>query len=501
MNKKKIFLYLVVFGTGVSILAIELAASRLLAPYFGTSIFVWGNIIGVILIALSLGYWMGGKLADQHPSQQYLMYLLAVAGVLTSLIPLIFPWYIRGLEISGSFIIFLLIGSLLAMLLLFFLPIFILGMVSPWAMRIMILDVASSGRTAGSLYAFSTLGSIVGTFLSAFVLIPFWGTRETIYLAAIILLLLAALGLKKKPIFFLLVLIQVLFFFITRDQQIKAVRGVIFERESPYQFIQIVENNNRYELKVNDGLGTQSIYDPDSILVNNYYDYYTILPFFQSPSEAKDALIIGLGGGTISRQYLHLFQDHFQVNIDGVELDPEIIKAAQDHFDLADQKINIYVDDGRNFLKKTDNIYDIIIVDAYSQQIYIPFYMTTIEFFQLTKNHLPPEGILAINVNAASADSKMLVGMERTLNAVFPHVYASPVGQGFNWLVLASSAGLDFKQMKKNVDLDILEPVATEVILNMEEVNVPDSINFFTDNQAPIEFLTEQEIYNYIFGT
>ena len=505
MDKKKIFLYLVVFGAGVSILAVELAASRLLAPYFGTSIFVWGNIIGVILIALSFGYWIGGKLADKHPSLHYLMYLLAMAGILTSVIPLLFPWYIRLLEFSGSFIIFLLLGSSSAMLLLFFVPIFILGMVSPFAMRIMISDVESSGKTAGSLYAFSTLGSIIGTFLSAFVLIPFLGTRETIYLAAFILLLLAAWGLKKKPAFFLLMLIPVLLFFMTKDNQVKSMDGVIFEKESPYQFVQIVENNQRYELKVNDGWGTQSIYDPNNILVDSYYDYYTILPFLQAPAEEGEfgqirLLIIGLGGGTISRQYLHFFEDHFTLNIDGVELDPEIIKAAQEHFDLTDQKINIHVSDGRNFLEQTNKIYDIIIVDAYSQQIYIPFHMTTREFFQLTQDHLSEEGILAINVNAVSSDSKMLTSILQTLGVIFPHTYVSPVGEGFNWLVLSSSASLDFAQMKEDVDIEMLETIAQEVTLNYQEIVSGDSVNIFTDNKAPIELLTEQEIYNYVFG-
>jgi len=330
-NKKarRIFLYLVVFGAGVSVLAIELAASRLLAPYFGSSIFVWGNIIGTILIALSLGYWIGGKLADQHPNVEYLMYLLIAAGILTSLIPLLFQLYTKLAAVNFSFLTFLIAGSFLAMILLFFFPVFLLGMVSPFAIRIMISDLKSSGKTAGSLYAFSTLGSIVGTFLSAFILIPFWGTKETIYLSALILLFFSAWGLKKKPVFFLLILIPIVLYFVTKGDNIKSVAGLIYEKESPYQFIQIIKKDKRYELRVNDGWGLQSIYDPNSILVNSYYDDYSVLPYFEHPNRAKDVLLIGVGGGTISRQYLAFFQDRISLNIDAVEIDPGVIKAAQ----------------------------------------------------------------------------------------------------------------------------------------------------------------------------
>jgi len=498
-NPKKTFLYLVVFGAGASVMAIEMAASRLLAPYFGTSIFIWGNIIGIILIALSLGYWIGGKLADKHPQPEYLLYLIMLAGVLTSSIPILFGWYLKLVIVQISFIAFLIIGSSLAMLFLFFIPVFLLGMVSPFAIRILISTVEESGKTAGSLYAFSTIGSIIGTFLAAFWLIPFWGTKETIYLSALILLFLGAWGLKKKPIFFLLLLLPFLFYFITKDSNIKPVSGLIYEKESPYQYIQVVERDNQYHLRVNDGLGLQSVYDPNHILVGSYYDYYSILPFFQNPQGSKEILLIGLGGGTISHQYLALFQDRFSLNIDGVEIDPEIIKTARQYFDLADQEITIHIADGRNFLEQTDKKYDLLIIDAYAQQIYIPFHLTTKEFFQKTKTNLEKDGILAMNVNAVDLNSDILTRILQTLRSVYPHTYVAPLGEGYNWLVLASFESLDPQEMKEKVDLDLLRDVAEEVAVNFQEIKPDNSIPLLTDNKAPIELLTEKEIFRFLF--
>jgi len=427
------------------------------------------------------------------------MYLLMGAGILTSLIPLFFQFYTKLAAVNFSFLTFLLAGSFLAMVLLFFLPVFLLGMISPFAIRIAISDVQSSGKTAGSLYAFSTLGSIVGTFLSAFILIPFWGTKETIYLSALILLVFSAWGLKKKPAFFLLMLIPIALYFVTKGDNIKPVAGLIYEKESPYQYIQITESGDRYELRVNDGLGLQSIYDPNNILVDSYYDSYAVLPYFVHPNRAKDVLLIGVGGGTISRQYLALFQNRIPLDIDAVEIDPEIINAAKQYFDLAQQPISIHVSDGRTFLEQTDRRYDILIVDAYSQQIYIPFYLTTREFFSKTKDHLKEKGILAINVNAASRNSNLLNRILQTLKSVYAHTYLSPLGEGYNWLVLASESDLDLESMKQSVDNPILQPVANDVISGFEEIEINSHYPVLTDNRAPIELLTEKEIMDYLF--
>lgn len=496
-NRNKIFIYLVVFGAGVSVLAIELAASRLLAPYFGTSIFIWGNIIGIVLIALSLGYWVGGKLADKHPRTEYLMYLLLVAGILASFIPLFFSWYLEFVISNISFLASLIIGSFLAMILLFFGPVFLLGMVSPFALRILLSTVEESGKTAGSLYAFSTIGSIAGTFLSAFWLIPFWGTKETLYLSALILLLLGAVGLKKKPLYFLLVLFPLLLYFITEDNFIKPVSGLIYEKESPYQYLQIVKRDSQYNLLVNDGFGVQSIYDPNNILVESYYDYYSLLPFFQDTEEPKKVLLIGLGGGTISRQYLSFFKN---ISIDAVELDPEVVKAAKQFFDLADQKINIHIADGRSFLAQTKSTYDLLVVDAYAQQIYIPFHLTTQEFFQETKRHLKEQGILAMNVNAVSLDSDLLYGILQTLRSVYPYTYVASLGEGFNWLVVASRDSLDAREMQKRVSIPLLETIAEEISSQFRKIEPDNESMLFTDNKAPIEFLTEREIFDYFLS-
>ncbi|MFA6391933.1 MAG: fused MFS/spermidine synthase [Patescibacteria group bacterium] len=506
MNRdKKIFLYSIVFGAGAAVMAIEMAASRLLAPYFGTSIFVWGSIIGVVLIALSLGYWIGGKYADKHPEIECLMLILVVAGLFATFIPILFYQFIEIIIARLLFGAELIIGSFFVMVILFFIPIFLLGMVSPFAIRISVSSVENSGKTAGNLYAFSTIGSILGTFLSSFWLIPFVGTRETIFISSSVLLLLGALGMKKnKFLFYLFVAIPIVFIFLFSKDIIKPSKGLVYEKETPYQYVQVVkeENSDRYLLLINDGHGVQSIYDPKNIILDNYYDYYSVLPYLHKNNTGDlDVLLIGLGGGTISHQYLNLFEDKYNLKIDGVEFDPGVITAAKEYFDLNNQDINIYTSDGRTFLRASDKKYDLIIVDAYAQQIYIPFHLSTQEYFNEVNEHLNENGILAMNINAIKYESRLLQSILQTVKSVYRNTYAVPLGRdGFNWLVVASDKDLEFDSMQKKNSIGILNDIVKEVAQKVITVQQDQSANILYDNKAPVELLTEKEILDFIYS-
>ncbi|MBU0731898.1 fused MFS/spermidine synthase, partial [Patescibacteria group bacterium] len=311
MDKKiKYFIYLFVFVCGVAVMFLEMAAARMMAPYFGSSIFVWGNIIGIVLIALSAGYYFGGRIADKYPQKKTLMFFVICAGIYTSFIPIVFKFINDSLNFThyfgSDFLLLVILGSFLSSLLFFAVPIFILGFVSPYAIRLTASDVINAGKVAGSLYAFSTLGSIVGTFGAAFVIVPFWGSRETVYLASFLLLVISAIGLIKKPYLLILALLPVALYFLQAGAAIKDSEEIIYEDDSMYQYIQVKERDGIKVLSVNEGMGTQSIYDSENILTNKYYDYLSISPYI-SNKVVKNGLIIGLAGGTLSRQINHFF--------------------------------------------------------------------------------------------------------------------------------------------------------------------------------------------------
>jgi len=192
-------LHFLVFVSGMTVLAAELAASRLLAPYFGTSLFIWANLIGLILIYLTAGYWLGGRLADRYPTREALYHVTAVAAVFIGGIPVLARpiLYLSSIGFA-NYSLGIFWGSLMGVIALFLVPITLLGCVSPWAIRLSVSDVRASGRTAGSLYALSTLGSIVGAYLPVLLLIPTVGTNRTFFLFSLVLLITSLVGLLQE---------------------------------------------------------------------------------------------------------------------------------------------------------------------------------------------------------------------------------------------------------------------------------------------------------------
>ncbi|MFA6908687.1 MAG: fused MFS/spermidine synthase [Patescibacteria group bacterium] len=497
-QKKNIFPFVLVFITGASCLAVELTASRILAPFFGNSIFIWGNIISVTLAALALGYWIGGKFSDLRPDPRLLYWIVLVSGLLTACIPLVFRFVISSVVLGlGGFQMIMIIGSFISILLLFFVPLFLLGTVSPFVIRLLAKDVATVGNTAGNVYAFSTLGSILGALSTTFGTIPFLGSRETLYFFSSLLCIIAVIGLLAKKKWVIgLAAIPLILWALSAGAPLKDRPGLLYSTESPYQYIEVVqEDDGMLTLRTNDGRGIQSMYSASSPFTSSYFDYFAVLPYYIDHQDVN-VLNIGHAGGTTSRIYTTEIEKDKDISLDAVEIDPEITTVARNYFNLDEQPITIIHDDGRHYLESTDERYDIIIVDAYSQQIYIPFQLTTQEFFDLVRSRLTDQGLMAINVNAVNDDSRLLTSILSTIRSVFPYVYSAHYEDTFNYLIVASETPVNFDRP----GIRPSSPYVAELMnrIQRDARGVDEGGEILTDNRAPVELLTDSMFFTLI---
>ncbi|GAB6174924.1 hypothetical protein JCM15765_44020 [Paradesulfitobacterium aromaticivorans] len=494
------FMYLYVFLTGATVMSVEMSASRLIAPYFGTSLIVWANIIGIILLAMSAGYVAGGRIADRFPRPNVLFGISLGAGLILSIIPLAAQWVfqfltagILGTPVRISLLVF--VGTLFV----FAPPVFLLAMVSPFVLCLSVRSTGQTGETTGRLYAFSTLGSLLGTFIPSLILIPNIGTRATILWSAFVLLAISAVGLRRwwAAVLALIPLLLLVF----SPHTVKANGKVLWEKETPYQYAQVVEQKDgSIALVYNEGGGYQSVYRPNHALPpQDYYNYYLMLPYLR-PAAKPDVWILGSAGGTMLGLFDRWVRPSFaELTLTGVEIDPEIIPLGTKYFGLIGNEGVIVNSDARTFLTSNKDKADLIIVDAYSQQIYIPFHLATQEFYQQARTHLEPGGILALNVNAVSPSSPLLQSFEQTLSSVFAYTYILPVPNSYNYVLLATERPLSAAEIPANLPL-ALQPFALHYTQELTAVQPAAGI-IFTDDKAPVEFLTDQMIWQTIFQT
>jgi spermidine synthase len=481
----------VVFTAGAGTLATEIAASRLLAPYFGSSTIVWANIIGLILVYLALGYWLGGKVADRRPEARLLGWIVLVAALVIAVLPFIarplLDLTVQGLDtISVGAVV----GSFFAALLLFAVPVTLLGAVSPFAVRLALDDVSQAGEVAGRLYALSTLGSILGTFLSALVTIPLIGTQRTMLGAAALLVLAAALILGSRWQILTIGMAALLFI---PAETIKATSGLLYETESAYQYIQVLERpDGSRVLRLNEGIVNHSVWRPDTVLTGGEWDMFLVVPpLLDHPP--KRMLVIGNAGGTTARAFGELYPE---VDIDGVEIDPKVTDAGRRWFGLGDNaRLHVITADGRPYLAGTDKRYDIIAVDAYHQP-YIPFYLATEEFFRLVRDHLATGGAVALNVAAVPGDERLSDALGTTMLSEFPSVWRWRALE-FNQLLLAFPRKMTQAELDSRVAR--IAPAAESLVAEfrarlgaMGRLGEP-----LTDDRAPVEWLTDRMILGY----
>ncbi len=482
-----------VFLAGAGTLAAEIGASRLLAPYFGSSTVVWANIIGLILVYLSAGYWLGGRLADRHPSAAVLARILVLAALFVAATPFaarpLLRLALHGFDAVSAGTV---AGSFVAALLLFAVPVTLLGMVSPFAIRLAVTDVASAGTVAGRLYALSTAGSIVGTFAAALVAIPLAGTQRT-FVGTAALLALAAGALQPRR--WLVVAFGLGALLAVPAGTVRAQSGVLFEAESRYQFVQVRERADGSRiLQLNEGVAIHSVWRRDTVLTGGYWDLFDVLPPLLG-RPARTMLVIGDAGGTIPRAYGRLYPG---VAIDGVEIDPTVTEAGRRYLGLGDNpRLRTITADGRPYLETTSRRYDIVVVDAYRQP-YVPFYLTTKEFFRLVREHLRPGGIVALNVAATPRDRRLTRALAASLLAGgFDQAWTWPALR-YNDLLLGLRRPLERATLVRRARA-VPAPVRPLLpLLAAELAPARPADEPLTDDRAPVEWLTDAMIYGQI---
>jgi spermidine synthase len=504
------YLALAVFAAGLTTLGVELTASRLLGNVFGTSNLVWANIIGLILLYLTAGYFLGGRWADRSPSPVTFYSLLSWAAFAAGLAPLVArPVLQFAAGAMERFDAPVLGGSFLSVLLLFSVPITLLGCVSPFAIRLSLTDSRHAGQVSGRMYAISTLGSIVGTFAPTLWLIPTVGTMRTFMLLAGLLMLVALAGLwavsRRRALLLLwMPLVIAALAGLTLSGSLKPTAGLLDERESEYNFVQVVERGGTRYLLLNEGQGIHSIYNPNRLETFGTWDYFLVGPLFnpppRAPEQVRSLALVGLAAGTISKQYTQVYGP---IPIDGIEIDPEIVDVGRRYFDMTEPNLNVIVADGRWALARSRATYSVIGVDAYRLP-YIPWHLTTREFFAEAHGHLAEDGVLVINVGRTFTDRRLIDAMVGTLQSVFASVHVVDVPDTFNSILFATVQATTPANLEANLAAleaeahPLLRSAAARALENLQPT--PASEVVFTDDWAPVEQLTNSIVLRFILS-
>jgi spermidine synthase len=483
-------LLLLVFVVGASSLGGEIAAARLLAPWFGDSTLIWANTIATVLLALSAGYWLGGRLADRRPSVERLSGIVLAAAALFALVPFVAGPFLRvSVDAFDSLSAGAFVGSLIAVLVLIAVPMLLLGTVAPYAIRLAVVRVEEAGTVAGRLYAISTLGSLTGVFLSALLLIPFLGTRRTFLAFALALAVVAVASLQRR---WALAPVAVAALIAIPAGTVKATGDgrVVWERETPYQYARVVEApDGERRLELNEGLAVHSVYRPGRWLTGNYWDEFLVLPLAARAEPPRSVAIVGNAAGTTARAYAHYFPD---TRVDGVELDSALNDVGRELFDLRGPHLHLHAADGRTFLRASERRWDAIFVDAYRQP-YVPFHLATREFFALVRARLNPGGVVLVNVGHPERSDALERTLSSTIADVFRHVARDP-SQDVNTVLIAGDAPISADALWRALpSLDAeLRPVGAAAAARLEPALTGGSV--YTDDKAPVEWLIDASI-------
>jgi len=503
------YLYMGVFLAGFASLAVELSASRLLGNYFGSSNIVWATIIGLIMIYLSIGYILGGRWADRSPKIHTFFSILCWASLLIGLIPLASRPILRAAsqafdEMNAG----VMIGSFVSVIALFSLPVTLLGTASPFAIRLAIQEKEQSGTAAGTIYAISTLGSFIGTFLPVLLFIPLLGTYKTFIALSAILMTVALFGLAKTAslksaarLFWMPVILVVSALYGLGGLD-KVAQNIIYEADTAYNYIQVQEIDGYRILRLNEGQGIHSIYHPE---ISNYYgpwEQVLSAPFFNPAPVFREDIqrmaILGLAAGTSANQATAVFPE---VHIDGYEIDPAIIQVGYDFFAMELTRMQVFAEDARWGITHNQNLYDVISIDAYKPP-YIPWHLTTQEFFQVIYDRLHTDGALVINVARIFNDRRLVNGLFATISSVFPSVYIVDLPNSFNSIIFATKQPtvsdnliMNYIALREKSETPKLLLATLELtILNIQPA--PKDGQIFTDDRAPVEWITNAMIFD-----
>jgi spermidine synthase len=485
---------LIVFVVGSASLGAEIAAARLMAPFFGASTIVWANVIGVVLVSLAVGYWYGGRFADRHPHKQGLCTLVLVAALAVCAIPFVAdPFLDISVDALDNVSAGAFIGSLVAVSVLVAPPLMLLGAASPYAIRLAVERVEESGTVAGRMYAISTIGSLAGVWTSALLLVPLVGTRRTFLIFGLACAMVAVTGIARRAALAVPAVIVALLALPVGTIKAAGDGKVLAEAETDYQYARVVEKPDGVrELELNEGQAVHSLYRPGSYLTGDYWDEFLVLPFAARPSPPRAVAILGNAAGTSARALGRYFPD---TSVDAVEIDSELTTLGRRWFDLRNPRMRVHHEDARPYLRRTSARYDAIMVDVYRQP-YIPFYLATREFFELVREHLTPGGTVIVNVGHPEGQDDLEKVLSATMREVFGTVARDP-SEDTNTQVIGTNGPLSGHRLRRastRMPAD-LRPVAAlaagRLAPGLEGGEV------YTDDKAPVEWLVDKSIVDY----
>ncbi|XOU94193.1 MAG: fused MFS/spermidine synthase [Candidatus Kerfeldbacteria bacterium] len=495
---KKYLLEIIVFISGAVVMIFEITGSRILSPYVGTSTFVWTSLIGVILASLSIGYWLGGKLADKKSDYKTLALIIFFAGLLIGLITLIKDNVLVSIQ---HIIIDIRWASVISALTLFTIPSILLGMVSPYALKLKLDNIDSAGKTAGNLYAISTIGSIVGTFSAGFFLIPLFGNAKILIFLSIILVVVSLLCYSKKLLSTRIatIILILIISLINIPSPLNAIEEFI-DLDTSYSRVWIY---NDIDKKTNEPIkvlqissdGHSAIFLNNDELVYEYTKYYHLAKHFFP--EFYSTLMLGGAAYSYPKDFLDKYD---KATIDVVEIDPKLTELAREYFGLVDNdRLTIIHEDGRTFINISNKKYDVIFGDAFTSFYSIPYQLTTIEAVNNIYNLLSDNGLAIINIASAieGDGGKFLRAEIATYQEVFPQVYIIPVfspsdGKKFQNIIMIA--------LKSNIIPSFESPdkELNKYLSNLWTKDIPNDVPILTDDHAPVDYylnIALSEIY------
>jgi len=446
-NITKNYLYFTVFITGAVILILEILGTRIISPFYGSTIYVWSSLIAVTLVALAVGYFLGGWLADKIPKYSMIYYILSLTTLFILIIPVISKWVLKITNPLGASY-----GALVSSCILFAIPLVLLGMISPYAIKIRAHGLGNLGFTSGKLYGISTIGSCFGALLVTFYLIPNIDINSIIFIMGIVLCATASIFFltRRRLIKSILVIIPLLMIIFAQPAQ----ADILYETESAYSEIKVADLGT-YRYLIVDG-GAQTEYNlATKEFTFSYLDLYEEA-VKQHPAP-KDVLVIGLGGGGVDKKL-----KNYNLDIDSVEIDPEIAEIAEKYFDF---KGNLIIDEGRHYIRNTGKKYDVIFLDAYNGHSIYPYILSKESFTEMKNILKTKEGIIALNL-VGYVDSELFRSIYSTLKQVFDNVYVETTDEDFTNIIL----------------------YATDKKLNLDLVDEKEGV-IITDNYNPVESL------------
>ena len=487
-------LKILTFTSGAIIMGLEIVTSRILTPVFGSTIYTWGSLIGVILSGLSVGYFLGGKVADEHPRFDKICGIVFSVGLFIVAIPFFASHVV-------NFTITVLPGTqftpLLATFLLLMFPSVLLGFVSPYVIKLGTSTLKRVGNISGNLYSIATVGSIFGTFATVFVLIPNLAVNQIIFGLGIALIASSLIGLKNPPkvIAVAIVIILIVPWTSVSLHPFPHYGTLLYEKETIFSHLDVTEFGDNRSLYL-DGMQHSSMNRNDPLdLVIDYTEYFHLGMMFNP--DATNVLFVGGGGFTGPKNFLALYPD---TKIDVIEIDSDVIDVAKKYFDLKeDSRLQIFNDDARKHLSLFEKKYDLIVLDAYAST-YVPYHLMTHEFFQTLEQRLESDGVIVSNLlgSIEGNNSQIVKAVYKTMKETFPVAYVFPTESNpknlQNVMIVSSNQPYEFDRLslfeiaKNNPSNYLVDELSVEEHFYQKSVDVSKA-PIITDQRNPLEIM------------